>query len=130
MGTASDQPSPRPAILDTEQLDQLRELPGSGGGTLLDELVEIVARDVPPDLARLEILLRQRAAAELAQLAHRVAGSAASLGAVSLRQVLHELEQVGRKGDWAAADRIFSTLGQEWTATCQALRNAARRPAP
>jgi HPt (histidine-containing phosphotransfer) domain-containing protein len=130
MGSTSDQPAPRPAVLDTEQLDQLRELPGNGDGTLLDELIEIVERDVPPDLARLEIMVRQRAAAEVAQLAHRVAGSAASLGAISLRQVLHELEQAGRKGDWAAADRTFGTLGPEWAATCAALRNAARRPAP
>ncbi len=130
MGTASDKPSPRPAILDPEQLDQLRELPGNGDGTLLDELIEIVSRDVPPDLARLQAMVRQRSSPEVAQLAHRIAGSAASLGAVSLRQALHELEQAGRKADWAAADRLLAGLDEEWTGTCVALRTAAGRPAP
>src|SRR6187402_774563 len=99
-------PAQSPAILDVEQLEQLRELPGSGDGTLLDDLIEIVRRDVPPDLARLLVLVQQRASVEVAQLAHRVAGSAASLGALALRQVLHELEQAGRKSDWPAADRV------------------------
>jgi len=89
--------APRPLMLDTEQLEQLREMSGRDDGTLLDELIAIVTRDVPPDLARLHALVEQRAGAEVAQLAHRLAGSAASLGAVSLRAVLHELEQAGRK---------------------------------
>lgn len=129
MGPASDQPSPRPAVLDAEQLDQLRDLPGDGDGTLLDELIKIMARDVPPDLARLRFMVQQRTGAEVAQLAHRVAGSAASLGALSLRQVLHDLEQAGRKADWTSADRLLAALDQEWAATQLALRNAAARPA-
>lgn len=128
MGTASNTPSPRPSILDTEQLDQLRDLPGSGDGTLLDELIEIVLRDVPPDLARIQLLVQQRAGAEVAQLAHRVAGSAASLGAITLRLVLHELEQAGRKADWPAAERIAATLDQEWAGTREALRQLSGRP--
>jgi len=128
MEPAANTPSPRPSILDAEQLDQLRELPGSGDGTLLDELIEIVVRDVPPDLARLRVMVQQRAAAEVAQLAHRVAGSAASLGAISLRLVLHEIEQAGRKADWVAADRILATLDQEWAGTREALQKLSTRP--
>ncbi len=126
----TDSTKPAPVILDAEQLEQLREMPGSGEGTLLDDLIEIVRRDIPPDLARLQVLVQQRASAEVAQLAHRVAGSAASLGGVALRQVLHTLEQAGRKSDWPAADRISATLEQEWQITLKALQmNSSRPPA-
>ena len=130
MEPAANTPSPRPSILDAEQLEQLRELPGSGSGTLLDELIEIVVRDVPPELARLQAAVQKRAGAEVAQLAHRVAGSAASLGAITLRLVLHELEQAGRKADWDTADRVCTTLEREWQMTRDALQKSASRPAP
>jgi HPt (histidine-containing phosphotransfer) domain-containing protein len=132
-GPGPNDPTPepaQPAILDVEQLEQLRELPGSGDGTLLDDLIEIVRRDVPPDLARLLVLVQQRAGTEVAQLAHRVAGSAASLGAVALRRVLHELEQAGRKSDWPVADRVVVTLEREWQATLRALQMSSGRPPP
>jgi HPt (histidine-containing phosphotransfer) domain-containing protein len=91
-------------------------------------LIAIVTRDVPPDLVRLHGLVEQRAGVEVAQLAHRLAGSVASLGAVSLRAALHELEQAGRKADWAAADRIRATLEQDWTATRDALQKFSAQP--
>ena len=131
-GPGSTDPTPVPALgpaeLDVGQLEQLRELPGRGDGTLLDELIEIVERDVPLDLARLHVMVEQRAATEASQLAHRLAGSAASLGAISLRLMLHKLEHAARKADWPAADRVSATLDQEWAGTHTALRKISGRP--
>ncbi len=64
------------------------------------------------------------AGSEVAQLAHRLAGSAANLGATSLRQILQDLEYAGRKPDWPAADR-FPGRGEPRVECC-AGRSAVR----
>lgn len=140
MGLASDNPFFRPKgtaepqgsgelgpTLDLAQLKELRQMPGGTGGTLLDELVEILSRELPPDLDRIKGMVERRDVAA-AQLAHRVAGSAATIGAARLRKVLHAVEQVSRKADWPAADALCTTLDQEWQITRDALKQAAEPP--
>ena len=117
------QATPRAPVLDPAQLAQLRELPGRESGTLLDDLIGMVLRDVPPDLARLHGLVERRDGPEVAQLAHRLAGSAANLGATGLRQALQDLEYAGRKAEWPAADRARLALDREWTSVREALQS-------
>ena len=140
MGLESENPFRRPRrttepqdsgplgpMLDLAQLKELRQMPGGTGGTLLEELIEILSRELPPDLARIQLLVQQREVAA-AQLAHRVAGSAATIGAARLRKVLHAVEQAARKADWPAADAACATLDQDWQLTREALKKAAEPP--
>jgi CheY-like chemotaxis protein/HPt (histidine-containing phosphotransfer) domain-containing protein len=112
----------RAPALELAQLAQLRELPGRESGTLLDDLIGMVLKDLPPDLQRLQAAVEQRNGAEVAQLAHRLAGSAANIGATGLRQALQDIEYAGRKAEWPAADRGRVALDREWQAVREALQ--------
>ncbi|AOS43868.1 Sensory/regulatory protein RpfC [Lacunisphaera limnophila] len=120
-------PVAAPAILDAGQLAELRALPGTRPGeTLLELLADKFLQEMPPSLGRLRSELEARHAAEVASLAHRLAGSAASLGAGPLRALLLGLEQAAHAGDWAAADGHGSGLDRQWQLVQDALR--ALRP--
>jgi HPt (histidine-containing phosphotransfer) domain-containing protein len=54
-------------------------------------------------------------------MAHRLAGSAANLGALRLREVLQKLEKETSRGDRAAALRRLADLDREWELVQNAL---------
>ncbi len=115
-------PAAKPeAVLEAEQVAQLRDLPGRNHPTLLGDLREMFIKDTPPDLARLQELLAARHGPEGAQLAHRLAGSAASMGAALLGRRLRSLEEAGRVADWAVVDGLRAELERDWRLTCEAL---------
>jgi CheY-like chemotaxis protein len=110
-------------VLDPAHLRELRALPGEGAGqSLLDLLVRKGLEELPVGVVRLQNLVDTQAGPELAQAAHRLAGSAASLGAMPLRTLLLALEQAARKGDWAAVARQRSELDRQWRLLQDALR--------
>ena len=107
--------------LDPKQVAQLRGLQGRSGSSLFEEIAALAGRDLPPELMRLTTAIQQRDAKEVELLAHRLAGSAANLGASSLRAVLRELEQAARKSDWPTADRLPPAIDREWQRVEEAL---------
>ena len=118
-------------ILDSGQLDELRRLPGDGSGnSLLDLMVKKSLEELPAGLGRLHVLVESHAAADLAHAAHRLAGSAASIGAIPLRSLLLNLEQAARKGDWLEVGRQRSELDRQWRLLQDALRALQKNPAP
>ncbi|MFZ5496234.1 MAG: PAS domain S-box protein [Verrucomicrobiota bacterium] len=133
LAAASDTP-PAPtaeAVLDAGQLAELRALPGEQPGeTLLDLLIRRSLAEIPPGLARLHTLIDRQQAAELAQAAHRLAGSMASLGGVALRKVLLDLEDAARRGDWSAMAARRSELDRQWRLLQDALRALQEPPSP
>ncbi len=108
-------------VLDPEQIAQLRDLPGRDHPTLLGDVIGMFLADVPPDLTRLGELVEKRNAGEAAKLAHRLAGSAANVGAQALGQRLRDLEIAGRAGDWPEIGRLQSALAGDWQAVDAAL---------
>ena len=120
--------TPRASVLDATQLAQLRELPGRDGGSLLDDLIGMALRDLPSEFAKLHDAVMRRDGAEVTNLAHRLAGSAANLGALGLRQSLQELEYAGRKAEWPAADRGRLVLEREWNSAREALHSLQGTP--
>ena len=119
---------PVSAVLEPAQLAQLSALPGRQGSALLDDLVAMALKELPVDIVRLHALVEQRTGAELVQLAHRLAGSAASLGAVSLRVTLQAMEQAGRKGDWSDAESLRPGLDHQWHLVRDALQKLSHPP--
>ena len=118
-------PAARPAapVLDETQLAQLRSLPGRTGPRLLDELAAMALQEVPPGLAELRRNVEQHAIKAAVQNAHRLAGSAANLGATALRSVLLEIEKAAGDGDWTQAAQRLDGLDREWNTVQQALRD-------
>ncbi len=109
------------AVLDPEQVNQLRDLPGRAHPTLLGDVVQMFLHDMPPDLARLQQLVENRRGDEAMKLAHRLAGSAANMGTQVLCQRLRDLEEAARAGDWLAIDQVQAGLESDWRAVCGAL---------
>jgi signal transduction histidine kinase/CheY-like chemotaxis protein len=119
-------PPPSPAgdpVLDAGHLRELRGLPGEKAGeSLLDLMVRRSLEELPVGFVRLQNLADTQAGPELAQAAHRLAGSAASLGAIPLRTVLLGMEQSARQADWPAVARQRSELDRHWRLLQDALR--------
>jgi PAS domain S-box-containing protein len=111
-------------VLDAAHLAELRSLPGeTAGTTLLDALVTRALHELPPDFARLQVLATAGAGPEFAALAHRLAGSVASLGATVLRSRLAEAEQAAQRGDHDAVRGFTADLDQQWRLLQDALRS-------
>ena len=96
---------PDEVIFDRKVLKTAAELPGSDGGSLLPELVQVYCRDEPEQLGRVGRLLAERAGDALAAAAHGMAGSAATIGGRQLRAEALALERAVRAHDWPEAER-------------------------
>ena len=84
------------AVLDASIIDEVRDALGDAAyrgfaATLLAEITDLTPR--------LDALLRAGAHEELAQTAHRSAGSAVSVGAVAIHALLKEIEDQARLPD-------------------------------
>jgi HPt (histidine-containing phosphotransfer) domain-containing protein len=112
----------QPPVLDPAQLEQLRSLPGRNRPTLLAELCAMALHDIPPSLVRLQEAVQQAAAKPAEETAHRLAGSAANLGAFRFRAVLQAIEQAARAGETAAVRDLWPELDREWQLVQTALQ--------
>ncbi len=91
---------PAAGVLDLEMIAQLRMLPGRDGASLLPELLALHRRDESKRLTAIDEFAGQRQGAALADLAHLLAGSYASLGANEARAAALALEAAARAGAW------------------------------
>ncbi len=111
-------------VLDPAQVAQLREMPGSTRATLWEELITLFLRDTPEVLHQLALLEEQRAEADYAMLAHRLAGSAASLGGYVFRNVALAQEQSARRARWDEIAGRNRELDREWERLRHALESS------
>jgi CheY-like chemotaxis protein len=103
------------AILDPAVLENVRQLPGRAGPSLLPELVADFARDMPRQLQQLGELAAQKNRAELASRAHSMAASCASLGASAMRGVALSVEQAARAEGWDELPARLEALRRSWS---------------
>jgi len=111
------------AVLDMALLQTMRDTPGHQGKTLLDDFVALFLRDEPRRVAELRKLAEERAAAELARMAHTVGGSCAMMGAKQMQRAALTLERSANGHDWAAVDAALVGIDRAWAALGAALRN-------
>jgi PAS domain S-box-containing protein len=98
------------AVLDEAVLEPLRGLPGRNGPELLPELIAMFKREEPVRLAECERLFSERRAELLAEVAHKLAGSCANLGANEMRGVVLALEKAARASAWEEVPRLLGEL--------------------
>jgi CheY-like chemotaxis protein len=110
-------------VLDSAQVSQLRKLPGRNGPTLLSDLIDMALQELPVGLAQLHALAAQRNRVDFENLAHRLAGSAANLGASGLRIALQEVERAGNLDDWVGVERLRPGLDRQWQLVRDTLQN-------
>ncbi|MDP9442241.1 MAG: response regulator, partial [Actinomycetota bacterium] len=112
------------AELDAEILANLVGMDAESGFVLLDEVVELLARDTPPRLAQIQRALDTGDARAVREAAHALRGSAATVGATAMVATSSRLEEMGRTGQLEGAPGLLAQLSDEVTRVIEALRGA------
>jgi HPt (histidine-containing phosphotransfer) domain-containing protein len=93
----------------------------SGGSALVAELVKLFVEDVPPLVERIREAARGEDADALERSAHRLKGSASTIGAEGMAEQCRQVEGFARKRDWARSEAAASSLEAEFERVKQAL---------
>ncbi len=109
------------APIDAAQIAQLREIPGRVRERLLDELIEIFRESAPTQLRALAEAAGARRCGLIEQLAHKLAGSCAHLGAFAMRGTALELEAAARREDWSTIGPLLRRLEEQAAEVLSAL---------
>lgn len=97
-------------VLDSVQLDQLRQLRKPGGRSVAEEVAALFMREMPIRMSAMAELIAGCRGPELARAAHTLAGSCASLGAKRMRELVAELESSANEQAWGRASDRFTAL--------------------
>lgn len=116
-------------ILDTETLAALRSLQEDGEDDLLAELIDLFLEDAPERLASIRAAVEASDWVGLAERAHSLKGSCASLGAVSMASLCGRLEAMGRDlGLRTDVVDVYGELEQEYALVQDALLRERNAP--
>ncbi len=118
---ARSESSPPSDALAADHLAQLRGLPGREHPSLLEEVAEIFLRETPDSLTTLRQLADSQAFVETARLAHRLAGSAASIGGKHMQTAAHAVESAASRGATLDLTEALAKLDREWQRVKSAL---------
>ncbi|HWS17824.1 MAG TPA: Hpt domain-containing protein [Candidatus Elarobacter sp.] len=80
---------------------------------LLRELVELFVEEGPRMLAEIEMAIEVGSASDLEKASHKIKGSVLQFSARTAAAIALELEENGRLGSLAGAERLVKTLRQE-----------------
>lgn len=84
-----------------------------GDVTLLRELVNLFATEVPGMLARIEKAIKHGSPSDLEKASHKIKGSMLQFSAHAAANIALQLEQNGRIGSMAGAGNLLQSLRQE-----------------
>ena len=124
-------PAPSYARLDLERLAELRDLDDPGEArSYVDRAIGNFLVSAAGDLATMSAAAAAGDAHQLRAVAHRLAGSALNLGAVSLGQSARSVEECASTGALADAAAALPGLAVELSADLEALRSYQREQFP
>jgi HPt (histidine-containing phosphotransfer) domain-containing protein len=84
-----------------------------GDATLLRELVDLFAAEVPGMLARIEKAIRHGSPSDLEKASHKIKGSMLQFSAQAAAGIALQLEENGRIGSTASTESLLQKLRQE-----------------
>jgi HPt (histidine-containing phosphotransfer) domain-containing protein len=116
--------------LDLGRLAELRELDEPGDPSYVDRAIGNLLSNAEGDLATMTAAAESGDAQRLQAVAHRLAGSALNLGAVSLGASARSVEEHVLGGDLARARAALSGLAQQMVEDLAALRAYRREQFP
>jgi two-component system sensor histidine kinase/response regulator len=93
---------------------------------LLREVIGIFLADCPGKLAELRVAVTAGNPDQIANSAHSLRGSVATLGAQKAVEVAQKLESMGRQGQLEGAAEAFSILEREMALVTSALAEIAK----
>lgn len=110
-------------VLDMTTLDQLRGLQDEGEDDLLTELIDLFIADVPGRVTAIAAAIADGDWRALAERAHSLKGSAATLGAVHLARLCARLEAMGADASARPqAGAVLAEIEKHYLVVCEALR--------
>jgi PAS domain S-box-containing protein len=92
-----------------------------GDELLARAVMDGFASDMPAHVQSLTRLVESGSAEEVADLAHRIRGAAATVGGEAVQAVANEIEIAGKAGDLAGARAHMSSLNQQFTLLMEAI---------
>ena len=102
-------------VIDTDTLAALRSLQEEGDDDLLGELIDLFLEDAPERLASIKEAVETADLGGLAERAHSLKGSCASLGAVHMASLCSKLEAMGRNlADRSDVATIYAEVEQQY----------------
>jgi HPt (histidine-containing phosphotransfer) domain-containing protein len=101
-----------------------------GDVTLLRELVDLFAAEVPGMLARIEKAIKHGLPSDLEKASHKIKGSMPQFSAHAAANIALKLEESGRIGSMAGTANLLQNLRQEISELQQTLRAMVRDGAP
>jgi len=116
-----------PSPLDSEALERLEQVLEDPAAVA--ELVELMIEQTPRMLKQLREAIHELDAEAAFQIAHRIKGSAGTVGAVGIAGICGELEAAARAGELEAALRLSTRLDETFGRTRTLLEErTATRP--
>lgn len=97
-----------------------------GDLTLLRELVELFATEVPGMLARIDKAIKHGSPSDLEKASHKLKGSMLQFSAHAAAGIALQLEKNGRVGSMAGTEKLLQKLRQEISELQQTLRAMVR----
>jgi HPt (histidine-containing phosphotransfer) domain-containing protein len=116
MAAASEDDELPREVLDPRVIDEMFNLPGKAGSSLLADIAATFMRLEPARVAGLAGLARERQGGALADQAHLLAGSCAVIVARQLQAAARFLEGAARSGDWASVTPKLAAVDRAWSA--------------
>jgi PAS domain S-box-containing protein len=126
-GPASSDEASR--LLDMTILAELRQLEQDGEPGLLRELLEVFQAQVPEEVACLRAAVEAGDTSALKSVAHRLKGTAATVGARAVALRCRDLEIMGRSGAVNGALELLQQLEDEYQRTLPLLLRESGSPA-
>ena len=112
------------ALVDRAQLDQLRELGGGAGSdSFMGQLINVFLAEGRAEVEQLRVSVAAKDALATHSGAHRLKGSALSLGCKAVADAAEALEALGGSGSVEGADLMMVRLGDAFESTALALRS-------
>jgi CheY-like chemotaxis protein/HPt (histidine-containing phosphotransfer) domain-containing protein len=112
--------------LDPVILGQLHQLSRNGSPNLLRDLHVVFVEDAREGLGSLRAAAAARDVGELQARAHKLKGSAGSVGATAMGDLCRRIEEEADAGDFDDLERVLSELESEITEVVAALARAAQ----
>ncbi|MBK9409865.1 MAG: response regulator [Gemmatimonadetes bacterium] len=118
-----------PAV-DIAVIERLRDTYGEGGEEFVQALVDLFIDDAPRRLATLRAAAESGDADAVANGAHALQGSAATLGAVALTRLARELDAAAQAGPNAPLVSLVERIGHDVALVCARLRELVDQHSP
>jgi HPt (histidine-containing phosphotransfer) domain-containing protein len=116
-------PSP---VLDLSVMAAIRALGAPGEPDVYTEVAHLFLADVPIHLSALSAAIAARSVESVAQIAHRLRGSALEMGALRMAPLCAAIERAARAGSLEHTAPQAESLGCEFAAARVALEHAIR----